>query len=558
MTKITSSYICGEASDQLNYATIGNHLDAIADKYPESDALIVRHQNVRWTYSEFRTEVDRLATGLLHLGIEKGDRVGIWGPNSYEWCLIQYATAKIGAILVNINPAYRLFELEYALNKVGCKAVITAEKHKTSEYLSMLTELAPELVNGDPKALDLKALPELKLIVRMGEAKSAGMLNFAEVCELGGDDEHQRLSALKQELLPDDPINIQFTSGTTGRPKGALLSHCGILNIAAHIGKFMNFTEADRLCIPVPLYHAFGMVMASMVCMATGAAAVIPGPAFDALETLEAIDEEKCTALHGVPTMFIEELDHPEFSRFDVSRLRTGIMAGSPCPEEVMKRVMQDMHMEHILIGYGQTELSSINYITLPDDPIEKRIETVGRIFPRLEAKIIDESGRVVPVGQTGEMCTRGYSVMHGYWGEEEKTKETIDAAGWLHSGDLAVMDEDGYVKIVGRIKDMIIRGGENIYPREIEEFFYTHPAIQEVQVFGVPDARMGEEVCAWIKLHKGTTVNEEEIKAFCKEKITHFKIPRYVRFVERFPMTVTGKIQKFKMREEMANISNK
>jgi fatty-acyl-CoA synthase len=522
------------------------------EQFPDSEALVVRHQQVRWTYREYKTEIDRLATGLLHLGIKPGERVGIWGPNSFEWCLAQYATCKIGAILVNINPAYRLYELEYALNKVECRAIISAEQYKSSEYLSMLRELAPELEDADPRCLKLQALPHLQMIVRMGEGTTAGMLNFSDVCNMGSDAEYNRLQELKQELLPDDPINIQFTSGTTGKPKGATLSHCNILNIAYLIGRAMNFTEQDRLCIPVPLYHSFGMVMASLVCITCGAASVLPGPAYDTLTTLQAIEEEKCTGLHGVPTMFINQLDHRDFHQFDVSSLRTGIMAGSPCPEEVMKRVMQDMHMEHILIGYGMTELSSLNHITKPDDPVEKRIETVGRVFPRLEIKIIDESGRVVPVGEPGEVCTRGYSVMHGYWNDEEKTSETIDSAGWLHSGDIGLMDEEGYLKIVGRIKDMIIRGGENIYPREIEEFLYTHPNIQEVQVFGIPDDTMGEEVCAWIKLKNDISLTEQEIKEFCKNQITHFKIPRYVHFVEDFPMTVTGKIQKFKMRDSM------
>ncbi len=552
MGKLTKSYICGDADGQLIYSTIGNYFDDIAEKYPDNDALVVCHQDIRWSYREYKEKVDKLASGLLKLGVEPGDRVGIWGTNSAEWSLTQYATAKIGAIMVCINPAYRTYELEYVLNKVGCRVIITDEVFKDSEYLTMLQTLAPELSHGDPYQQQLEALPQLEMIIRMGEEKTAGMLNFAEVCEMGGAQEEERLLALKEALSPDDAINIQFTSGTTGRPKGATLTHGGILNIAFYIAEAMRFTDQDRLCIPVPLYHSFGMVMASLACVASGATAVLPSAIFDTQLTLEAVAAEKCTGLHGVPTMFISELDHPDFSTFDLSHLRTGIMAGSPCPEEVMKRVMRDMHMEHILIGYGQTEVSSLNHITRPDDLVERRLETVGRAFPRVEIKIIDEEGRVVAVGGKGEVCTRGYSVMQGYWGDKEKTQETIDAGGWLHSGDLGEMDSEGYVRIVGRIKDMIIRGGENIFPREIEEFLYTHPKIQEVQVFGVPDHKMGEEVCAWIKLLQGEDMDVEGVKGFCKGQITHFKIPRYIDFVEDYPMTVTGKIQKFKMREDM------
>jgi len=552
MKKLSQSYICGDADGQLIYNTIGNYFDEIAEKFPDNDALVVCHQNIRWSYREYKERVDKLATGLLKLGVKKGDRVGIWGTNSAEWSLTQYATAKIGAITVCINPAYRTFELEFALNKVECRVIITDEKFKTSNYLEMLQGLAPELMEGNPYSQKLEALPHLEMVIRLGAEKTPGMLNFDEVCEMGGAEEYSRLSALKTELDPDDAINIQFTSGTTGRPKGATLTHVGLLNIAYYIAEAMLFTDKDRLCIPVPLYHSFGMVMASLACVASGATAVLPSAIFDTQSTLEAVESEKCTGLHGVPTMFISELDHPDFSKFDLSHLRTGIMAGSPCPEEVMKRVMRDMHMEHILIGYGQTEVSSLNHITRPDDLVQRRLETVGRVFPRVEIKIINEDGRVVGVGEKGEVCTRGYSVMLGYWGDEEKTRETIDEAGWLHSGDLGEMDSDGYVRIVGRIKDMIIRGGENIFPREIEEFLYTHPKIQEVQVFGVPDNKMGEEVCAWIKLMHGEEVDADGIKEFCNGQITHFKIPKYIDFVDDYPMTVTGKIQKFKMRDDM------
>ena len=525
---------------------------AFAISTPIKDALIVRHQDVRWTYRELQEKVDALAVGLLSLGIAPGDRVGIWGPNSHEWVMVQLATAKIGAIMVCINPAYRLYELEFALNKVECKVVITAEAFKTSDYLGMLNTLAPELANSKPGALQAEKLPHLRTVVRMGTAETVGMLNFGAVCGLGGEKEGDQLRALQGQLKPDDAINIQFTSGTTGNPKGATLTHCNILNNGYLAGEAMKLTEADRLCIPVPLYHCFGMVLAVLACVSHGSAMVFPGEAFDPLETLQTVEAEGCTALHGVPTMFITELDHPRFGEFDLSSLRTGIMAGAPCPVEIMKRVISQMHMEDILIGYGQTEVSPLNHMTLPNDSLERRTETVGRAVPWVEIKVIDDSNRVVPVGEKGEICTRGYSVMREYWNDPERTAETIDEAGWLHSGDLATMDEEGYVRIVGRIKDMIIRGGENIYPREVEEFLYQHPAISEVQVFGIPHEKMGEEVCAWVQLNEGQSMTEDELKAFCQDQITHFKIPRHVRFVTEYPMTVTGKIQKFVMRDQM------
>ena len=552
MTAIEKSYYCGASTTQIIYETIGGFFDRVAEKYPDSQALILRHQGVEWTYAELQRRVDQLAAGLLALGIVPGDRVGIWGPNSAEWVLTQLATAKLGAIMVCINPAYRLYELEYALNKVECKALITDESFKTSDYLGMLNTLAPELEYCEPGALASTKLPTLKHVIRMGSSSSAGMHNFDRVCELATDADRAALVGLQTQLKPDDAINIQFTSGTTGNPKGATLSHCNILNNGYLTGEAMRLTPADKLCIPVPLYHCFGMVLAVLACVSHGATMVFPGEAFDPQQTLQTVQDERCTALHGVPTMFITELDHPNFSSFDLSSLRTGIMAGAPCPIEVMKRVISEMHMRDILIAYGQTELSPINNITLPDDSLERRTETVGRAMPWVEIKVIDEAGHVVPVGEKGEICTRGYSVMQGYWNDPEKTAETIDAAGWLHSGDIATMDASGYVRIVGRIKDMIIRGGENIYPREVEEFLYQHPAISEVQVFGIPDKKMGEEVCAWVQLNEGATLSADDIKAFCKDQITHFKIPRHIRFVSEYPMTVTGKIQKFVMRDEM------
>ena len=553
MTQLTQSYYCGASQSQIIYETIGNYFDRTCESNPEIDALVVRHQNVRWSYQQLQEQVNSLAAGLLALGIQTGDRVGIWGPNSAEWVMVQLATAKIGAIMVCINPAYRTYELEYALNKVECDTIITAEQFKSSDYLGMLQTLAPELADCEPCALQSKTLPHLKRVIRMGKGKSPGMVNFEDACAMGSAEHHARLAQLAAELRPDDAINIQFTSGTTGNPKGATLSHCNILNNGCLTGAAMGLSPQDRLCIPVPLYHCFGMVLSVLACVAHGATMVFPGEAFDPLDTLKAVEDERCTALHGVPTMFIMELDHPSFSQFDLSSLRTGIMAGAPCPVEVMRRLISEMHMDDILIAYGQTEVSPINNMTLPNDSLERRTETVGRAVPWVEIKVIDDAGRVVRVGEKGEICTRGYSVMQGYWNDPERTAETIDAGGWLHSGDLAVMDGDGYVQIVGRIKDMIIRGGENIYPREIEEFLYQHPAISEVQVFGVPDEKMGEEVCAWIQLNAGHELSADDVKDYCRDKITHFKIPRYIDFVDEYPMTVTGKIQKFVMRDAMS-----
>jgi fatty-acyl-CoA synthase len=552
MKKLTQSYMTGEGSGQLLYETIGDCFDRVAEDNPDNIALVVRHQDIRWSYREFRKQVDRLATGLIALGIDPGDRVGIWGPNSYEWVLTQFATAKIGAIMVCINPAYRLFELEFVLNKVECKAIISAEKFKSSEYLAMLNDLAPEIASCEPGYLRAEKLPQLTSVIRMGDEQSPGMFNFEEICSLGDKSAYERLADLAPTLGPDDAINIQFTSGTTGNPKGATLTHCNILNNGYNAGQGMGFTPDDKLCMPVPLYHCFGMVLGVLAAVSTGATIVLPSPVYDPVSTLAAIQEEKCTALHGVPTMFVTELDHPEFSSFDVSSLRSGIIAGAPCPEELMKRIIGDMHMENVLIGYGQTELSPVNHLTLPDDSLENRTQTVGRPIPYVEVKIVDENDRVLPIGEQGEICTRGYSVMLGYWDEEDKTAETI-VNGWLHSGDLGTMNEHGYVRITGRIKDMIIRGGENIYPREIEEFLFTNPKISEVQVFGVEDTKMGEVVCAWIQLKKGQTSTEEQIREFCKGQISHFKVPRYVRFVDDFPMTVTGKIRKIEMRAIMA-----
>ena len=552
MQKLKKSYFIGEGNGQLLYETIGSCFERVAKGNPDGHAIIVKHQGIRWSYQELYEQVDRLSVGLLALGLKPGDRVGIWGPSSIEWVMTQLATARIGAIMVCINPAYRLYELEYALNKASCKAIITAEKFKSSDYLTMLNELAPELKHSQAGTLKSAKLPHLELVIRMGTQESAGMLNFDDVCSLGGESERQRLECLHVELRPDDAINIQFTSGTTGQPKGATLSHCNILNNGWNSAQGMQLTERDKLCIPVPLYHCFGMVLGVLACVTSGATMVFPGEAFDAESTLATVEEEKCTGLHGVPTMFVTQLDSPGFNKYDVSTLRTGIIAGAPCAEELMNRIIGDLNMSSVVIGYGQTEVSPINHMTLPDDTLENRTQTVGRAIPYVEIKIVDEHDRVLAIGEQGEICTRGYSVMKGYWDDEQRTNETI-IDGWLHSGDLATMDEFGYVKITGRIKDMLIRGGENIYPREIEDFLYTHPKISEAQVFGVPDEKMGEEVCVWIQLKDGQSATDQEIRKFCEGQITHFKIPRYIRFVKEFPMTVTGKIRKIEMRETMS-----
>jgi fatty-acyl-CoA synthase len=538
MTQI--SYDHGVSGKKLLGETIGAFFDRAVETWRDREALVVRQQDVRWSWGELGRRVDDLAAGLLSLGLERGDRVGIWAPNRSEWTLTQFATAKAGLVLVNVNPAYRRSELEYAMNKVECKALILAPALKTSNYL----EITDDLVKAGK-------LPHLRHIVRLGSEKTPGMLNFDDVATAGGNAERMKLAELGPKLQFDDAINIQFTSGTTGHPKGATLSHHNILNNGYFVAEGLRLTPADRLCIPVPLYHCFGMVMGNLGCLTHGSTMVYPAEAFDPLATLQAIAEERCTALFGVPTMFIAQLDHPEFAKFDLRSLRTGIMAGSPCPIEVMKKVQSQMNMGEVTIAYGMTETSPVSTQCATDDPVERRVSTVGQVLPHIEIKIVDAEGKAVPRGETGEFCTRGYSVMKGYWNDADKTRDAIDEAGWMRTGDLATMDAEGYVNIVGRLKDMVIRGGENVYPREIEEFLYSHPKIQDVQVIGVPDPRYGEEICAWIKLKGDQTATAEEIREFCKGQIAHYKIPRYIEFVPEFPMTITGKIQKFVMREQ-------
>jgi fatty-acyl-CoA synthase len=546
------SYVAGPVDEPLLDVTVPGFFKHTLRQHPEREAAVFCDRGVRWTYGQLARRIDRFAAGLLALGLYKGDRIGIWSPNRPEWLIAQFATARIGLILVNINPAYRRAELEYALNKVGAKALIVAPRFKTSDYLEMLRDLAPEIDRATPGRLKAKRLPHVRTVIQLGPDPVPGAFSFDEVMAKGGGGPRARLDAISDALSPHDPINIQFTSGTTGAPKGATLTHHNIVNNAFFCARAMALRERDRLCIPVPLYHCFGMVLGNLACVAEGSVMVFPGESFDPLEALEAAAGERCTALHGVPTMFIAMLEHPRFGAFDLSSLRTGIMAGAPCPVAVMNRVISEMNMSQVTIAYGMTETSPVSFQSSVDDPLERRVSTVGRIHPHVEVKIIDADGHTVPVGGTGELCTRGYSVMRGYWDDLERTAEAIDAEGWMHTGDLATLDAQGYGNIVGRVKDMLIRGGENVYPREIEEFLYTNPKVQAAQVFGVPDPRLGEEVCAWIELKPGQSATEDEIREFCRGQIAHYKIPRYIRFVAEMPMTVTGKAQKFKMREAM------
>lgn len=545
------AYFKGQTAPLLE-STIGACLQATAQRQPNHPALIVEHQGINWDYAHFLAEVDRLAAGLLALGVAVGDRVGIWAPNCHEWVLTQFATARIGAILVCINPAYRLYELEYALNKVQCKVLVTAERFKTSRYLDMLNELAPELAGSTPGELSSAMLPHLRAVIRLGEDTTPGMFNFSQVCAMNPDGAGE-VADIGAHLEPGQVINIQFTSGTTGNPKGAALTHRGILNNAWFNGAKMRFTEQDRLCIPVPLYHCFGMVMGTLTCVAHGATMVLPAEAFEPEATLAAVEKYRCTALHGVPTMFFAELNLPSLGNYDLASLRTGMIAGATCPEELMKRLIADMDLKEIVIAYGQTECSPVNHATDIEDSFEQRTSTVGRPHDNWEVKILRADGSLADVDEIGEVCARGYGVMAGYWDEPERTRECIDAEGYLHSGDLGAMDAQGYVKITGRIKDMIIRGGENIYPREIEEFLCRHADIDDAQVFGVPDEKYGEQVAVWVVPRAGASLDPGAVRAFCDEQIAHFKIPQYIKIVGAYPMTVTGKVQKFVMREEYA-----
>ncbi|SED76053.1 AMP-binding protein [Bradyrhizobium erythrophlei] len=544
------SYVHGHSGAPLIGKTIGALLDDVSATDGAREALVVAHQNVRWTYAELKSRSDAFASGLLALGLEPGDRVGIWSPNCAEWTIAQFATAKAGLILVNINPAYRIGELEHVLRAVGCRALITAARFKSSDYIAMIRELVPELGRGSGE-LHSPRLPDLRHVISI-VGKPDGCLAFDRVMEQGRQAGSGRLESVAAAIQIDDAVNIQFTSGTTGLPKGATLSHHNLINNAFFVGEATGIEPGSRVCIPVPLYHCFGMVMGNLGCVTHAATMVYPSEAFDPLKTLRAVEAERCDVLYGVPTMFIAQLNQAEFSSFNLSSLRRGIMAGAPCPIEVMKEVASSMHMSEITIAYGMTETSPVSFQSSRDDPLELRVSTVGRIQPHLEAKIVDRDGRIVPRGEAGELCTRGYSVMLGYWNDEARTREAVDAAGWMHTGDLATIDDAGYCRIVGRIKDMVIRGGENIYPREVEEYLYQHPDVQDVQVFGVPDAKYGEELCAWIVSRPGAAIDEESVRTFCQGRISHYKVPRYIRFVESFPSTVTGKVQKFAMREAM------
>jgi fatty-acyl-CoA synthase len=527
------SYADGPSTVPLIGETIGANLERTVVRVPDAEALVSRHQGLRFTYRELNEAVDRVARGLMAMGLEAGDRLGIWSPNCVEWVLVQYATAKTGVVLVNVNPAYRTSELEYAMRQSGCRVLVAARAFKTSDYAAMIDEVRPNL-------------DKLERVVLFDspdwEDLAAGSGGVSD------DDLRERADSLQF----DDPINIQYTSGTTGAAKGATLSHHNILNNGFFVGEQCGYTEVDRVCIPVPFYHCFGMVMGNLGCTTHGACMVLPSAAFEPEPVLEAVQAERCTSLYGVPTMFIAELGHPDFDRYDLSSLRTGIMAGSPCPVEVMRQVIDRMHMADVTICYGMTETSPVSTQTAADDELERRVTTVGRVHPHIEVKVVDpEDGRLMPCGESGELCTRGYSVMLGYWDDPERTDEAIDRARWMHTGDLATMDAEGFVNIVGRIKDMIIRGGENVYPREIEEFLYTHEDVADVQVIGVPDERYGEEIMAWVQPRDGRAVEGEDLREWCRGKIAHYKVPRYVKVVDEFPMTVTGKVQKFKMREQ-------
>jgi fatty-acyl-CoA synthase len=558
MSATANSYCHRGGDTPLLGATIGEHFANIVKQFPHNEAVVSLPQGRRLTYAQFANAVDPLARGLLAIGFNKGDRIGIWATNNVEWLLLQIATAQIGAVLVNINPAYRPGELAYALRRSEVNGLFVIPRFRSSDYIAMLVELMPELQIAQAEELSSADFPALRRVVVYDPAAAentprphAGFTTWADLLDAAGAISDGQLKAATDALDRDDPINIQYTSGTTGFPKAVVLTHHNILNNASFSAQAMHFTAADRLAVPVPFYHCFGLVLANLLCFSVGACIVIPCEHFDAADVLKAVQAERCTAIHGVPTMFIAELEHPQFKDFDLSTLRTGIMAGASCPPALMKRVMQDMHCSEILIGYGETEASPLTHLTSRDDSLERRVETVGTNLPHQEVKLVDvDSRKTVPLGAVGEICFRGYHIMRGYYGDAEATARAIDASGWLASGDLGTMDAEGYVKITGRLKEMIIRGGENIYPREIEDFIFTHPKVAEIAVFGIPDEFYGEEIMAWILLHAGKTATQEEIREFCKDRIAHFKIPKYIWFVDEFPMTVTGKLQKFRMRE--------
>ncbi|HWE45462.1 MAG TPA: AMP-binding protein [Caulobacteraceae bacterium] len=545
------SLVRGADVPPLLEATIGAAFDDAVRRWPRHEALVSVHQGARFTFAELGRRVDAVAAAFVALGMEKGDRVGVWAPNCAEWTITQFAAAKAGLILVTINPAYRPHELVFTLNKVEVKALVCASRFKTSDYPAMVETAAPDVASQSPRALRSKFLPALRYLIKIGGPARGPFMDFDDLYGLAGEDHRARLTTITADLDRNDAINIQFTSGTTGSPKGATLSHRNILNNGRFVGLAQGLGEGDRLCIPVPLYHCFGMVMGNLACITLGATMVYPAAGFDPLATLEILATEKCTAVYGVPTMFIAMLEHPQFASFDLSTLRTGVMAGAPCPVEVMKKVIDRMHARDITIAYGMTETSPVSFQSAPDDPLDRRVSTIGRVQPHLEVKIVDPEGATVPRGERGELCTRGYSVMIGYWDDAEKTASVL-RDGWMHTGDLATLDADGYANIVGRLKDMIIRGGENISPREIEDFLFTHPKIEDVQIVGVPDPKFGEAVCAWIRLRTGETADADEIAAFCRDRIAHYKVPQHIRFVAAFPMTVTGKVQKFEIRQAM------
>lgn len=545
------SYASGTAQEPLLGMSIPDLFDLTVSRFGEREAVVSVHQNIRWNYQQLAARVERLARAFIAAGFQKGDRVGVWSPNNVEWTLTQYATAKAGLILVTINPAYRVHELAYVLEQSGCSGLVIQNQFKSSDYVAMITELCPQLQTSKPGALSSEKFASLSTIISMTETDVEGIYDWQSFLSLGDTCSDAELTARQRELDMDDAINIQYTSGTTGFPKGATLSHHNILNNGHSVASIMNFTEQDRLVIPVPLYHCFGMVMGNLGCLTHGACAIYPSEGFEPEAVLRAVQAEQATALFGVPTMFIAELAVPNFAEFNLQSLRTGIMAGAPCPIKTMNQVIESMHMTEVEIAYGMTETSPVSFQTRVDSPFDKRVSTVGRVHPHVEVKIIDpETGKLCATGEMGELCTRGYSVMLGYWENPEATAAAIDGNGWMHTGDTAVMDEEGYVNIVGRIKDVIVRGGENVYPREIEEYLMTHPDIEAAQVTGVPDDKYGEEIIAWVKVAQGSALSEEEVIAYCKGKIAHFKVPRYIRFSEEFPMTVTGKVQKFRMRE--------